>query len=262
MVPGSHALSAMTDALVARGVSVRFARTEALRDVTVEFSPGVTGLLGHNGAGKSTLMGVLTGLLRPSEGEVRFGGLPAAAGQPGNSALRASLGLLPQKFGYFGSFRVREFVEYAAWLHAVDPRSVPAAVDRALETVGMVDRQEAKMKSLSGGMAQRVGIACATVHEPRVLVLDEPTNGLDIEQRDIFRGILRDLQQRHPQQVTILSSHLAEDIAAVCERVVVLQQGRLVADAPTREMVGVGPDADVTGVALEQAYLRVLGARP
>jgi len=251
----------MTDALVARGVSVRFARTEALRDVTVEFTPGVTGLLGHNGAGKSTLMGVLTGLLRPTEGEVVFAGSPAAAGQPGNAALRASLGLLPQKFGYFGNFRVREFVEYAAWLHSMKPLSVPGAVDRALETVRLVDRQDATMKSLSGGMAQRVGIACATVHEPRVLVLDEPTNGLDIEQRDIFRGILRDLQQRHPQQVTILSSHLAEDIAAVCERVVILQQGRLVADAQTRDLVGVDADAEVSGVALEQAYLRVLGAR-
>lgn len=254
-------MSGIKASLVVRGVSVRFGWKQALDEVTVGFTPGVTGLLGHNGAGKSTLMGVLTGLVAPSAGEVMFEGEPAAAGQPGSAALRASLGLLPQRFGYFGGFRVREFIEYAAWLHAMSAESVPGAVDRALAMVRLTDVQNAKMKTLSGGMAQRVGIACATVHEPRVLVMDEPSNGLDIEQRSIFRGIVRDLHERHPEQVTILSSHLAEDIAAVCDRVVVLQEGRVVADATTREMVGVSPGQEVSGPALEQAYLRVLGVR-
>lgn len=259
MVQGSGSLI-LSDSLVVRDVSVQYRWTEALRGVSVEFSPGITGLLGHNGAGKSTLMGVMTGLVRPNSGSVLFHGKPAAAGQPGNAALRASLGVLPQRFSSFAKFRVREFVEYAAWLHSMDPRAAPSAVDRALELVRLGDVADATMKSLSGGMAQRVGIACAIVHEPRVLILDEPSNGLDIAQRSIFRSIVRDLRDRNPEQVTIVSSHLAEDIAAVCDRVVVLQQGNLVADSSTEELVGVEPGAPVSGPALEAAYLRLLGA--
>lgn len=120
----------------------------------------------------------------------------------------------------------------------------------------MTDRQGARMRELSGGMAQRVGIASAVVHRPRVLVLDEPSNGLDIEQREIFRSIVRSLD---PGTVTIMSSHLAEDIAAVCDRVVVLQQGRVVADASTVDLVSASPGSAVSGPELEQAYLRALG---
>lgn len=237
-------------------VRVSYGRRTAIEDVSVGFEPGVTGLLGHNGAGKSTLLGVLTGLVRPTSGEVRLDGR-AVRSKGGDDGLRRALGVLPQRFGFFPSFTAREFVEYAAWLRKVPRHETADAVARALELVRLQDDADRRMRELSGGMVQRVGIACAVVHRPRVLVLDEPSNGLDIAQRDIFRHIVRSLD---PDTVTIISSHLAEDIAAVCGRVVVLQQGRVVADASTRELVGVDAGSAVTGPDLEQAYLRVLRA--
>ena len=254
------------------GVTVRYGRAMALEDVSVSFSPGVTGLLGHNGAGKSTLMGVLTGMARPSVGQVRLSGVPVDS-RGSRTELRRSLGVLPQRFEAFPAFRVREFLEYAAWLRRLPTGETPSAIERALSLVGLTGLADRRIKDLSGGMLQRVGIACAVVHRPRVLVLDEPSNGLDIEQRAAFRDIVRSLD---PGTTTIISSHLAEDIAAVCQRVVVLQQGRVVAEdtlagliarprpgtgpvVQDRDVVDVGPVV-VDGPGLEQAYLRVLAA--
>lgn len=251
-------MSRMPGVLEIDCVSVRFGQVEALSEVSTAFGPGVTGLLGHNGAGKSTLMGVLTGLVKPTAGRVRLDGVEVAAGAAHRDVLRRELGLLPQRFGFFPGFTVREFLEYAAWLRKLPRAEVAPAVDRALELVRLGDRQHAKMRQLSGGMAQRVGIATAVVHRPRVLVMDEPSNGLDIEQRGLFRAIVRDLD---PGTVTIMSSHLAEDIAAVCDRVVVLQQGRVVADATVHELVSASPGTAVSGPELERAYLHALGIR-
>ena len=254
------------------GVTVRYGRATALDDVSVSFGPGVTGLLGHNGAGKSTLMGVLIGLVRPSAGEVHLSGV--AVNRRGSRAqLLQSLGVLPQRFEAFPSFRVREFLEYAAWLRRVPVAETAGAIDRALALVGLTALADRRIKDLSGGMQQRVGIACAVVHRPRVLVLDESTNGLDIEQRAAFRDIVRSLD---PGTTTIISSHLAEDVAAVCHRVVVLQQGRVVAEDSLAGLIaGTRPPAEpathagdasdaipvvVDGPGLEQAYLRVLAA--
>lgn len=269
-VKESDAVAAPVVALL--GVTVRYGRATALDDVSVSFSPGVTGLLGHNGAGKSTLMGVLTGMVRPSVGQVRLSGVPVDS-RGSRTELRRSLGVLPQRFEAFPAFRVREFLEYAAWLRRLPTGETPSAIERALSLVGLTGLADRRLKDLSGGMLQRVGIACAVVHRPRVLVLDEPSNGLDIEQRAAFRDIVRSLD---PGTTTIISSHLAEDIAAVCQRVVVLQQGRVVAEDTLAGLIarprpGLGPagrDGDVVdagpvvvdGPGLEQAYLRVLAA--
>ncbi|MEW1953228.1 ATP-binding cassette domain-containing protein [Terrabacter sp. NPDC080008] len=251
------------------GVTVRYGRATALEEVSVSFGPGVTGLLGHNGAGKSTLMGVLTGMVRPTLGDVRLSGAPVTT-RSSRMQLRQALGVLPQRFEAFPAFRVRDFIGYAAWLRRLPAAETSAAIDRALFLVGLTALADRRIKDLSGGMLQRVGIACAVVHQPRVLVLDEPSNGLDIEQRAAFRDIVRSLD---PTTTTIISSHLAEDVAAVCQRVVVLQQGRVVAEdtlagliAGTRPPEGPGEHSDgvgpptVDGPSLEQAYLRVLAA--
>lgn len=255
----------MPDTLQVDSVSVRFGQATALSDVSAYFSSGVTGLLGHNGAGKSTLMNVIAGVLNPDSGRVLLDGTDVGAGKAGWSMLRQQLGLLPQRAGYFKSFTAREFIEYAAWLHRIPRDRVSICVDQALELVQLQDRGSTKMKELSGGMAQRVGIAAAVVHQPRVLILDEPTNGLDIEQREAFRGIIRSLGA---STITVLSSHLAEDIAAVCDRAVVLQQGRVAAQGSLYELVhptasprGHLETTHVTGPQLEQAYLHILGAR-
>jgi len=272
MLDAKEADAAAVSVVGLHGVTVTYGRATALEDVSVSFGPGVTGLLGHNGAGKSTLMGVLTGMVRPSGGEVRLSGVPVD-GRGSRTQLRRSLGVLPQRFEAFPAFRVREFLEYAAWLRRLPLAETPRAVEQALCLVGLTGLEDRRIKDLSGGMLQRVGIACAVVHRPRVLVLDEPSNGLDIEQRAAFRDIIRSLD---PGTTTIISSHLAEDIAAVCQRVVVLQHGRVVAEDTlagliTRTRPSAGPtvnDGDpaadgplpVDGPGLEQAYLRVLAA--
>lgn len=237
-------------------VSVRYRTTEALRDVSVQLQPGVTGLLGHNGAGKSTLIEVLSGMRPASAGRVLFRGEAVDSSRGAQMTLRQNLGMLPQRLSFFPAFTAREFVEYAAWLHRMPRSQVGSAVNRVLELVRLTEHSQTQMRQLSGGMAQRVGIAAALVHGPTVLLLDEPSNGLDIEQREIFRGIVRDLDR---EAVTIISSHLAEDVAAVCDRVVVLQDGTLVADDTLTALVGAHVGATVSGPELEKAYLRILG---
>ncbi len=174
------------------GVSVRYGPTTALDDVSLEFPPGVTGLLGPNGAGKSTLLSLLSTARRPRTGSVTLLG-EDASGRARVQRLRRRIGVLPQSFGFYPRFTVLEFTEYAAWL-----RKVPAAQrrERAVEALSLVQMEKytgRRMGALSGGMLRRVGIAQAMVNEPSLVLLDEPTVGLDPAQRVGFRSLIKDL---------------------------------------------------------------------
>jgi ABC-2 type transport system ATP-binding protein len=205
------------------GLGKRYGGVAALADLDLELGPGITGLLGPNGAGKTTLIRILATLLAPSAGEVRVNGWRAAS--PGDRVeIRRRLGYLPQDLGLYPRFTVFEFVDYLAILKELDDvADRHRRVRAALEAVELEDVAGRRIRTLSGGMRRRVGIAQAIVADPELLLLDEPTTGLDPEQRMRFRQLIAGLGEH---RTVVLSTHLVEDVAAVCTRVVVLWQGQ------------------------------------
>src|SRR5690242_2884075 len=206
------------------GLTRRFGRTMAVAGVDMRAGPGVFGLLGPNGAGKTSLLRMMATAIPPTSGTMRLLGRdPGAYGS--RREIRRRLGYLPQTLGYYPGFTVAEFVEYFALLKDMPPRQVPRAVAAAIEHVDLGDRARAKLRTLSGGMLRRAGIAQAIVNEPELLLLDEPTAGLDPEQRVAFRALLRDFGQR---ATVIVSTHLVEDVGAACAEVALMNAGKIV----------------------------------
>jgi len=241
-----------------RGLTHRFGRTEVLRGVDLEIGNGVFGLLGPNGAGKTTLLRTLATVLHPAGGTVRLLGR-----DPGNATerrqVRRRLGYLPQALGYYPGFTVSEFVEYFALLKEMPAREIRPAVARAIERVGLEDLAKSKLGTLSGGMLRRVGIAQAIVNEPDLLLLDEPTAGLDPEQRVSFRAMLREIGTHG---TVVVSTHLIEDVAAACGEVGLMANGQIVFRGTPRQLTARGTGFDLGDSDLERGYGAVLaGAR-
>ncbi|RLL67239.1 ABC transporter ATP-binding protein [Streptomyces sp. Z26] len=257
----------------ATGLKVRAGRGKmAVDGLDLTLGTGVHGLLGPNGAGKTTLIRALATVLRPAGGELELfgrhvGGAGAAGKRGGGSGaghrsgsgrhreLRRRIGYLPQEFGYYKRFTVREFVEYMAWLKEVPKKDVPAAVQRAVERVGLADRADARMKTLSGGMVRRAGIAQAIVNDPSVLLLDEPTVGLDPGQRLRFRELL---VQLGADTCVVVSTHLVEDVAAACTDVALVADGRLVFTGTPDDLAEAGSPDHVGDTPLERGYSALL----
>ena len=205
-----------------RATSVR-----ALNDVRLTLGPGVLGLLGPNGAGKSTLMRILATITQPSSGRVLWNDTDIAR-EP--NVLRAVLGYLPQDFGVYPNLNAIEFLEYLA---AVKGLPAPAARNRIRELLELVNLTGAAKRTLggySGGMRQRIGIAQALLNDPQLLIVDEPTAGLDPEERVRFRNLLSELSG---ERIVILSTHIVSDIEAVATSIAIMEQGHLLAhDSP------------------------------
>jgi ABC-type multidrug transport system ATPase subunit len=232
----------------------RFGRSPAVAGVDLELGPGVFGLLGPNGAGKTSLLRVLATVLPPTSGRLRL--LDRDPARPaGRREIRRRLGYLPQNLGYYPGFTVVEFVEYFALLKEMPPGRVPAAVAAAVERVGLGGRARSKLRTLSGGMLRRAGIAQAIVNDPDLLLLDEPTAGLDPEQRIEFRGLLRQLGER---STVLVSTHLVEDVGTACGEVVLMHQGRFAFRGTPDELAGRGENAGVGDAPLERGYSAVL----
>lgn len=240
--------------ITVRGLRVRYGSTMALAGVNLDLDTGVHGLLGPNGAGKTTLIRVLATVAPVPEGNVTILGHDAG-GHSARTEIRRQLGYLPQAFGYFPGFTVTEFVEYFAWLKEIPKKAVPGAVERAVTRVGLVDKANAKMRTLSGGMLRRAGIAQAIVNEPALVLLDEPTSGLDPEQRVDFRALLRELGST---STVLVSTHLVEDVTAACNRVALLNAGRVVFRGTPDELAASGTDDDLGDTPIERGYTAML----
>jgi ABC-2 type transport system ATP-binding protein len=217
-------LNISTAVVRAEGLSRRYGATLALDGVDIALERGITGLLGPNGAGKTTLLSILATVNEPDAGRVSAFGL-----DPGHAAerveIRRRLGYLPQELGYHRHFTVAAFLDYVAILKEItDRRRRAEEVAKVLAAVSLEDRARSRIRALSGGMRQRLGIAQALLGQPDLLILDEPTAGLDPEQRLRFRELLSGLPG---DPVTVLSTHQADDIAAICPHVVVLLKGQV-----------------------------------
>jgi ABC-2 type transport system ATP-binding protein len=193
---------------------------EALAGVDLALGPGILGLLGPNGAGKSTLMRILATLARPGSGRVLWNGADTA-GQP--DALRAELGYLPQDFGVYPALSAREFLAYLAAVKGLPSGVARGRVDDCLAMVGLSEAADRRLGGFSGGMRQRVGIAQALLNDPKLLIVDEPTVGLDPEERLRFRHLITDLAG---QRLVILSTHIVSDIEASATTLAVMAKGR------------------------------------
>ncbi|HEY5019205.1 MAG TPA: ABC transporter ATP-binding protein [Streptosporangiaceae bacterium] len=233
-----------------------FGRNTAVRHISLEAGTGVFGLLGPNGAGKTSLLRMLATVLPPSSGTLRLLGddpaKPAA-----RRDIRRRLGYLPQNLGYYPSFTVVEFIEYFALLKEMPPGRIPKAVASAVERVDLGPRAQTKLRTLSGGMLRRVGIAQAVVNDPELLLLDEPTAGLDPEQRVAFRALLRDLGQR---STVVVSTHLVEDVGAACTEVALMDAGSVVFRGTPGELTALGERTGVGDSPLERGYTTALAA--
>jgi ABC-2 type transport system ATP-binding protein len=238
-------------------VTRSFGKNNAVNGVSLDAGLGVLGLLGPNGAGKTSLLRMLATVLPPSSGQIRLLGRdPRHAA--GRREIRRRLGYLPQSLGYYPSFTVVEFVEYFALLKEMPPSRVPRAVAEAVERVDLGAKAKSRLRTLSGGMLRRVGIAQAIVNDPDLLLLDEPTAGLDPEQRVGFRALLRDLG-RHA--TVMVSTHLVEDVGAACSEVAMMDAGRIVFRGTPGELVTRGETGGGLGDApLERGYSAVLQA--
>jgi ABC-2 type transport system ATP-binding protein len=241
-------------AVHAEGLRVRAGRHLAVDGLDLTFGTGVHGLLGPNGAGKSTLMRALATVVKPDGGRLALLG-EQVDGRADLRRVRRALGYLPQQFGFYPRFTVREFVEYMAWLRELPKAAVPGAVQRAIDRVGLTAKADARMKTLSGGMLRRAGIAQAIVNDPELLLLDEPTVGLDPEQRLDFRELLRDLGV---DCCVLVSTHLVEDVTAACTDVVLINEGRLVHRGTPATLIAEGAEGDAGDSPAERGYSALL----
>lgn len=238
------------------GLKQGYGRMIAVSDVDLRIERGRLGLLGPNGAGKTTLLRTLATVVPPRDGQLCIDGHQVRTAADARRARRL-IGWLPQHFGYFPAFTVRDFVAYSAWLRELPRAEIEAATDSAIATAGLAGLRGTKLRKLSGGMLRRCGIASAIVGQPRLVLLDEPTVGLDPEQRLEFRELLRSLDGVG----VVLSTHLVEDVAAVCDQVVVLHEGRVAFSGTMVELTAAGSTRARGDNDLERGYTTVLADR-
>jgi len=205
-------------------LSKRYGQHFALRELSLRCEPGMLGLVGPNGAGKTTLMRMIATLLEPTEGNIRWNGQDI---RTHGQALRQVLGYLPQDFGIYPEFTGRQFLCYLAAMKGLPGSLVNRRVDEVLSIVNLEQEADRKLPTYSGGMKQRIGIAQALLNDPELLIVDEPTAGLDPAERVRFRTLLASLTSN---RIILLSTHIISDVEAVASRLIILQQGRVLSD--------------------------------
>lgn len=213
--------------LVADRITKQYKNKIAVDRMSFTLTKGVTGLLGANGAGKTTLMRLLCGILVPDSGTVSFDGMSV-----GTEEYRDVLGYLPQDFGYYPEFSGKDFLLYMSAVKGLTKRDAMQKTKELIELVGLEDFAGKKVRSYSGGMKQRLGIAQALLNEPQVLIMDEPTAGLDPQERIRFRELIASIGQ---EKIVLLSTHIVSDLEHIADRLMIIKDGQLLWDGSRSE---------------------------
>lgn len=224
--------------LVIDRVSKQYKNKIAVDRISLKLEKGIYGLLGANGAGKTTLMRMICGILTPTSGTITYDGVDVS-----EEDYRAVLGYLPQDFGYYPDFSGKDFLLYMAALKGLSKKSAQKKVKELLELVSLEEVAKKKIKTYSGGMKQRLGIAQALLNDPEILILDEPTAGLDPKERVRFRNLIADLGK---DNIVILSTHIVSDIDRIADHILMMNNGKLVFEGTREEITE----------DLEEFYLR------
>ena len=223
----------------------------ALKNINLTLaSPSLVGLVGPNGAGKSTLMKLLTANLLPSSGEILIDGQSLLKRE---KALKSSLGYLPQEFGLFEDLTTAQFLDYMAALKCLDKKTAKQEIDRVIALTHLQDKRKAKIRTLSGGQKQRVGIAQSLLGNPKLLIFDEPTVGLDPAERFAFRNLFTNTAK---SRLVILSTHIIEDVQSACDHLIVLNSGEIFYEGTPEALM----EAKNTP-SLESAYIALMNGR-
>lgn len=230
-----------------------YGKKQALRDVNLTIEKGMFGLLGRNGAGKTTLMKVLATLLPKSQGQIDVCGVPLERA----SDIRKMVGYLPQEFSMYPNMTVYEAMDYLGTLSGLSRTKRRQVIPELLQRVNLQDDLKKKVKSLSGGMKRRLGIAQAIMHDPKVLIVDEPTAGLDPEERVRFRNLLCEIAE---ERIVILSTHIVGDIEATCEQIAVLNSGEILFQGTVSDLVAMA-DGKVYSAKISKSELEQLKAK-
>lgn len=207
-----------------------YCKKQVLYDINLSISTGMFGLLGRNGAGKTTLLKTLVTLLPTNEGDIRMHGIDIHD----QKRIRSIIGFLPQEFSMYGNMTAYQALDYLAVLSELDKRTRRARINALLEQVNLTIHKNVKVKAMSGGMKRRLGIAQALLNDPKILVVDEPTAGLDPEERLRFRNLLAEVSEN---KIVLLSTHIAGDIEAAAENVAILEQGRIIFSDSIEELL-------------------------
>lgn len=220
-------------ALKGKDITVTFKNgTRAVDHVSFQMEKGIYGLLGENGAGKTTLMRVLTTILKPQEGAVFLDDVEYK--EESYEKIRRKIGYLPQELGLYPNLTVKEALEYMGSLAGMSKACCKKRLDYYLEKTSLSEHQNKKNRQLSGGMKRRVGLVQALLHDPQVLVIDEPTTGLDPEERIRIRNLLVDFSR---ERIVLFSTHVVEDLAATCNQLAIMKKGRLVYDGEMKKLM-------------------------
>ena len=216
--------------IVIDNLSKRYGKKEAIKNLSLKIPSGMYGLLGRNGAGKTSLMRILAALSVPTNGDIWLNGVSMKE----TAKIREMVGYLPQDFSMYRSMTVLGAMDYLGLLSDIPKEIRKERIDELLEKVNLKDNAKTKIKALSGGMKRRLGIAQALLHNPQILIVDEPTAGLDPEERIRFRNLLSDFAD---DRIVLLSTHIASDIESICDGVAVLNDGRLLFHGSTEELI-------------------------
>lgn len=238
-----------------RNLTKNYGTKQALSDINLSISQGMFGLLGPNGAGKTTLMKILTTLVKKTKGEVEVCGELIE----NSRKIRNMTGYLPQDFSMYGNMNAYEALDYLAVLSGMNGAERKIKVPQMLEKVNLLEKRKVKVRAMSGGMKRRLGIAQAIIHDPKVIVVDEPTAGLDPEERVRFRNLLCEIAK---DRIVLLSTHIVGDIEATCENIAVLNQGKICFQGKVTELLslveGKVYSAEIAAADLEKIKERYL----
>lgn len=216
--------------IVIDNLSKRYGKKEAIKNLSLKIPSGMYGLLGRNGAGKTSLTQILAALSVPTNGDIWLNGVSIKE----TAKIREMVGYLPQDFSMYRSMTVLGAMDYLGLLSDMPKEIRKERIDELLEKVNLKDNAKTKIKALSGGMKRRLGIAQALLHNPQILIVDEPTAGLDPEERIRFRNLLSDFAD---DRIVLLSTHIASDIESICDGVAVLNDGKLIFHGSTEELI-------------------------